>query len=141
MCHVHVRNLRNSMCLRHARLDQLTKNGPKNDIRVIFSKGNITMEVITQLRSYRISNVALFDYIGSYLAIYVIISTFGGQHKPVYYMAMLPTAILVHVLVKQKTTLTDAFLSNEFNFTKAYVLFLIFWIVYLISIGDYKNSS
>jgi hypothetical protein len=81
--------------------------------------------------------VALFDYIGSYLAIFIIISAFGGQHKPVYYMAMLPTAILVHYLVKQKTTLTDAFLSNEFNFTKAYVALLVVWIVYLISIGDF----
>jgi hypothetical protein len=74
-------------------------------------------------------NVALFDYIMSYLALFVFITFSGIKHKLIYYLLVTPIAILIHVIVGQKTTITENLFNSEINLTKIAFILNIFFIL------------
>lgn len=86
---------------------------------------------VTYLRQLvRIQNISVFDYLGSYIVIYLLILITGGRFNPMYFTAMLPVAVLVHVLFDQKTTLTVEATNGHLNFTKIYIGILVLLTIY-----------
>ena len=74
---------------------------------------------IEYLRSFRIAEYAMFDFIVSYFGVYLLapylskaVKRFGVKISRVQWLYLtLPLAILTHLLVGQKTPLTDQLMS------------------------------
>lgn len=86
------------------------------------------MNTITYLRSFRIFDVAMFDYIASIIGFYIIFRIFKIEHSLTNYLSIVPIAIISHVLVNQETVLNKNLFNNEVNGYKIFVLFIIFYI-------------
>jgi len=82
------------------------------------------------LRSFRILEVAMFDYVMSYIGMAIIIQILGLEHKVLYYMMVMPIAVLAHYIIGQDTTIMKALRSEDINLTKVYFIFLICAILY-----------
>lgn len=83
------------------------------------------------LRSFRVLEVAVFDYVVSLAAFAVIFNVFGIEHKSKNYLLMVPVSILVHVLIGQETTMTKGVFSPEFNIFKMNLAVTLALICYL----------
>lgn len=99
-------------------------------------KINISGGVSYMRRVFRIMDVSMFDYIGSYLAIYIILYVTNTPQKAIYYVSMLPIAVIFHIIFGQKTTITREITNNEINTSKIYLIFLILLWSYLYTYGD-----
>lgn len=82
-------------------------------------------------RTFRVMDVSMFDYIGSYIAIYIILYVTNTPQKLIYYVAILPVAVIVHIIFGQRTVLTKEITNNNVNISKIYLIFLIVLWVYL----------
>jgi hypothetical protein len=73
------------------------------------------MNLITLLRSYRIGPFAIFDFAMSYIVVYLIapyLQKIGLKLSRAQMLWLtLPVSILIHILVKQNTPLTEMFLD------------------------------
>jgi hypothetical protein len=97
------------------------------------------MTIITTLRSFRVSDIAMFDLIASYLGMFILdylfgVSKFipGANPQQVYYLLTIPIAVLAHLAVGQRTTLNSQLFSPEFNIYKLYFIFTLISIGYLM---------
>jgi hypothetical protein len=81
-------------------------------------------------RTYRFLDISLFDYIGSYVVIFLLLQIFNIPFNPKYYTAMLPIAVTAHIATGQKTTFTNLITSPELNSSKIWLLFVIFLTIY-----------
>lgn len=82
-------------------------------------------------RTFRVMDVSMFDYIGSYLVIFIILYATGTPQKVIYYVAMLPVAVVFHIIFGQKTTITKEITNSSVNISKIYLIFLIVLWAYL----------
>lgn len=84
----------------------------------------ISTSVAYARRTFRVMDVSMFDYIGSYIAIYIILYVTNTPQKLIYYVAMLPIAVIVHIIFGQRTTVTREITNNSINISKLYLIFL-----------------
>lgn len=81
-------------------------------------------------RTYRFLDISLFDYIGSYIVIFLILTIFKIPFNPKYYTSMLPIAVVAHIATGQKTTFTKSITSPEINSSKVWLIIVIFLTIY-----------
>jgi hypothetical protein len=86
---------------------------------------------VEYLRSFRLFNVAMFDYIASILAFFLIFSIAGIQHTLRNYLLIIPIAIIAHLLVGQESTINTNLMNNELNGYKIFVISSIILIIAL----------
>ena len=93
---------------------------------------------ITELRSHKIFKVSVFDLVGTFVVAFILDKIFkihsrlpGSRPGTLYYLLLIPLAVLVHVSVGQKTFLNTKIFSNELNFYQiAFVLNLYLILVF-----------
>lgn len=85
----------------------------------------ISTSVAYARRTFRVMDVSMFDYIGSYIAIYIILYVTGTPQKAIYYISILPVAVVFHIIFGQRTTITKDITNGSMNFSKIYLIFLI----------------
>jgi hypothetical protein len=83
---------------------------------------------ITELRKYRIDNIALFDLIGSFL-IGVLLSWYFNNKKII--LLIIPLGIITHIIFGVNSTLNQKLFNKEFNIYKVLVFLNIFLFFYL----------
>lgn len=95
-------------------------------------KVNFTMseQVAYLRRTYRVLDLSMFDYIGSYIVIFLILTIFKIPFNPKYYTAMLPSAVIAHLATGQKTTFTNNITNSEINTSKIWLVIVIFMTIY-----------
>lgn len=81
-------------------------------------------------RTYRVLDLSMFDYIGSYIVIFLLLKIFKVPYNPKYYYAMLPVAVVAHIATGQQTTFTNAVTSPEINSSKIWLIIVIFLTIY-----------
>jgi hypothetical protein len=92
---------------------------------------------ITKLRTYRINlernflndksdGIALFDLIGTFLVAYILNMYFGINNKILYYLLVLPIAVVSHLLVGKSTYL------NRHLFCKSINIYQILFIILIV---------
>lgn len=94
---------------------------------------------LTKLRLYRVNfngdgdgnGIALFDLIGTFFIAYLLNKYLDVNNKTLYYLSVLPIAVLAHLLVGKSTFLNQHLFSKEFNTYK-----LLFIVIFL---AIYKN--
>lgn len=86
---------------------------------------------IDYLRSFRVSEIAMFDLVMSYIGLAIIIQIFGLEHSTRNYLLVLPISIIAHLLIGQKTTMTTMLFNNELNVFKIYFVFVLCMVWYL----------
>jgi hypothetical protein len=86
---------------------------------------------VEYLRSFRVFNIAMFDYIASILAFSLIFYLTGIQHSLRNYLLIIPIAIIAHLLVGQESTINTNLMNNELNGYKIFVISSIFFIIAL----------
>lgn len=86
---------------------------------------------VEYLRSFRVFNVAMFDYIASILAFSLIFYLTGIQHTLRNYLLIIPLAIIAHVIVGQESTINTNLMNNDLNGYKIFVISSIILIIIL----------
>lgn len=81
-------------------------------------------------RTYRVLDLSMFDYIGSYIVIFIILTVFNIPYNPKYYTVMLPVAVVAHIATGQKTTFTKNITNSEINSSKIWLIIVIFLTIY-----------
>jgi hypothetical protein len=91
------------------------------------------MDTITYLRLFKIGPFAIFDFLASYILIYLIspilINLFSKINvnitKKQLFWSVIPLSIIFHIIFKQETPLTKMFLDiNGGYLVKLIVLFM-----------------
>ena len=77
---------------------------------------------VEYLRSFRVFNVAMFDYIASISSFSLIFYLTGIQHTLRNYLLIIPIAILAHAIVGQESTINTNLMNNELNGYKIFVI-------------------
>ncbi len=89
------------------------------------------METLEYLRkNYRIFDLSMIDYIGSYVVIFLLLQIFNIPFNPKYFTAILPVAVVAHIATGQKTTFTKSITTTEINASKIWLLFVIIMTIY-----------
>jgi hypothetical protein len=81
------------------------------------------------IRAYRINlqnnfinndsnGIALFDLTGTFLVAYLLNLYLKVSNSEIYYISVLPLAVLVHLMVGKNTFLNQRLFSEEFNVYK-----------------------
>lgn len=91
----------------------------------------ISTSVAYARRTFRVMDISMFDYIGSYLIIFIVLYLSGTPQKAIYYISILPVAVVFHIIFGQRTTVTKEITNGNMNFSKIYLIFLIVLWVYL----------
>lgn len=81
-------------------------------------------------KTYRIFDLSIIDYLGSYLVIFLLLQITKTPFNPKYYTAMLPLAVIAHIATGQKTTFTKRITSSDINISKIWLANVIFMTVY-----------
>lgn len=84
---------------------------------------------ITYLRSFRLYQVAMFDYIASVVFFAIIFKLFGISNSLRNYLMIVPIAIISHELVGQKSTINTNLFNEEINGYKIFVLVCVIYIL------------
>jgi hypothetical protein len=74
--------------------------------------------VITFLRSFKISGFSIFDFAGSYLVVFLLLSITGIKHNIKYYQLVVPVSLVAHILSGTPTMLTKLVTNGELNISK-----------------------
>lgn len=90
------------------------------------------MPPIEEFRKYRIGGVAMFDLILTFFAAYMIDKLVDFKYKKLYYLSMLPLAVLSHIIVGQKTFVNSQLFSNEINNVK--LVFLLIFLAIILNL-------
>jgi hypothetical protein len=90
----------------------------------------ISEQVSYLRRTYRVLDLSMFDYIGSYIVIFILLQIFNINSNPKYYTAMLPLAVIVHIATGQQTTFTKSITSSDINSSKLWLLITILLTIY-----------
>jgi hypothetical protein len=97
------------------------------------------MNTISYLRSFKIGPFAIFDFLASYILIYIIspilINLFSKINikitKAQLFWSVIPLSIIFHIIFKQQTPLTKLFLDPKGGyFVKLIVLFMTYKAIY-----------
>lgn len=86
---------------------------------------------ITYLRSFRIFNLALFDYIASILIFYLVFEMFNIEHSLRNYLLIGPVAIISHLAISQDSTINRNLFNDNLNGYKIFVMLNILLIIVL----------
>jgi hypothetical protein len=81
------------------------------------------------IRAYRINfqnnfinhdsdGIALFDLIGTFIVAYLLNLYLKVSNSEIYYLSVLPLAVLVHLMVGKNTFLNQHLFSKDFNIYK-----------------------
>ena len=92
------------------------------------------MSSVEEFRKYRIGGVAMFDLILTFVAAYIIDKIIDIKHKKLYYLSILPLAVLSHLVVGQKSFINSQLFSNEINSVKP--MFLIIFLAIILEVKD-----
>lgn len=84
--------------------------------------------LITNLRKYRISNFAIFDFGMSYLVMYILAKALALNAKKMM-LSVVPLSLLIHTLIGQETELTRAVFKSKS--TRDYIIAI------LVLVNDY----
>ena len=87
------------------------------------------MEILEYLRSFRICNFAIFNFVASFLAFYLIAIYFTLPIIPMM-LLVLPIAVLVHLVIGQITPLTEMFLTE--TYVKVIILLMLVIGIYML---------
>jgi hypothetical protein len=74
--------------------------------------------VITFLRSFKILGFSIFDFAGSYLVVFLLLSITGIKHNIKYYQLVVPVSLVAHILSGTPTMLTKLVTNGELNIAK-----------------------
>jgi hypothetical protein len=89
----------------------------------------ITM-ILQYLRSFRVFNISIFDYVGTYVTAFTMFNYFGITHSLVNYMYVELSGHVFHILFNQQTTLIKLLLLPGLNYYKIYYFFAILYMMY-----------
>ena len=90
----------------------------------------VSKQVAYLRRVYRVFDLSAFDYIASYILIFLLLTIFKIPFNPKYYTAMIPIAVIAHLLAGQQTTFTRKLMNDELNFPKIWLPFVTFMTIY-----------
>ena len=85
---------------------------------------------IEDLRKHRLGGVALFDLVLTFVAAYLLDKNVNFKNKRLYYLSIMPIAVLSHLIIGQKTFVNSQIVSNKFNGIKLVFLIMCLAIVY-----------
>ena len=74
----------------------------------------------------------MFDLILTFFAAYLIDNLVDFKNKKIYYLSILPLAVISHLAIGQKTFVNSQLFSSELNIVKLAFLLMILAIIYFI---------
>jgi hypothetical protein len=74
--------------------------------------------ILTFLRSFKILGFSIFDFAGSYLVVFLLLSITGIKHNIKYYQLVAPVSLVAHILSGTPTMLTKLVTNGELNIAK-----------------------
>lgn len=86
------------------------------------------MSDLIYLRKYRLFGVTLFDFLGSFLVVFILSCVL--KIKKIIYLLIIPVSILIHLLFNIKTTLTTKISEPDFNLYKLGVFINVIALIY-----------
>ena len=105
---------------------------------------------IEVIRNYRIAldsgfndkgkGISLLDLLGTFIIAYLVRSLIPIDYAT-YYLALMPIAILSHVLVGQKTFLNSQLSNNNFNIYKILVAINLYYLIKAVSKNSLTRSA
>lgn len=82
--------------------------------------------IITQLRSFRVGEMAVFDFVASYIAMYLLARRYDWDIERAMW-AVLPLSVAAHAIFGQPTPLTRMTLNLSSHYAvKAIMLFCVY---------------
>ena len=86
--------------------------------------------IIEELRKYRMFGIALFDLVSTFIGAYLLDKYFNFKNKRLYYLSIMPIAVLSHIIIGQKTFVNTKLVSDNFNGVKLFFAVTVLAIVY-----------
>lgn len=78
--------------------------------------------VVSFLRSFKILEFSVFDFVGSYLVVFLLLSITGIKHNIKYYQLVVPVSLVAHILSGTNTKLTTLITNGELNWAKFFLV-------------------